>query len=453
MHRFEVGLPASGRTIEGAWAVEILTKSVPSLVEKGLLWRSLDQPAVTAHVHCVEDQEYLREQLKGQGLVAFIGDGSVLPRAHGASDRPMAPGDTVPFSSPETLRKSFILPNRGSVSGMGVPSGVTLLVGGGFHGKSTLLTAIQLGVYNHIPGDGRELVSCHADAVKVRAEDGRPIHNLDISAFINNLPFGRSTEQFSTGDASGSTSQAANIAEAMEMAASVLIMDEDTCATNFMYRDERMASLVHKNKEPITPFLDRVRRLYTERSTSTILVVGSCGAYFDVADNVIALDCYSVSDVTAAAHATKPIIPSLPVPFMGSSDFPSDTGAMRVFPTKCRTLQYRSLAPAGAGKVNVHGINKIFYGSDEIHINLNGLEQLREIAQVNTIADVMQRLAGDARSEEDFVTLLDKLERLMDDGGLDAVTVTHKQSFGGYARPRRFELAAAISRWRNAVYS
>jgi hypothetical protein len=131
----------------------------------------------------------------------------------------------------------------------------------------------------------------------------------------------------------------------------------------------------------------------------------------------------------------------------------SNTGAVRVFPTKCRTLQYRSLAPAGAGKVSVHGIHKIFYGSDEIHINLNGLEQLREIAQVNTIADAMQRLASVPLSDEDFVTLVDKLERLMDEDGLDAVTVTHRQSFGGYARPRRFELAAAISRWRNAAYS
>ena len=244
--RFQLGLPASGRSIEGQWAADIFSRTVPHLVESSLMWHSLDQvslfpgiqpfyriltivifkrikykAAVTRHVLCCEDQEFLRSQLAGKGLSAFVADGSILPRAHGASDKPMSATESVPFKSPDTLRVTFTLPNSGSVSGMGVRKGITLLVGGGFHGKSTLLQALELGVYNHIPGDGREFVSCDPTAVKIRAEDGRPIHSLNISVFINNLPFGRSTQAFSTGDASGSTSQAANIMEVRVEAAAL----------------------------------------------------------------------------------------------------------------------------------------------------------------------------------------------------------------------------------------
>jgi len=442
--RFEVGLPASGRSIEGQWAIQILTGSVPQLVEMGLLWRNLDQANLTAHVHAVEDQESLRAQLMDRNLVAFIADGSILPRLHGQSDKPMAAGATVSFSSPDTLRVSFNLPNRAApVEGMGIPAGVTLLVGGGFHGKSTLLQAVQLGVYNHIIGDGRELVSCNADAVKIRAEDGRPINKLNISSFINNLPFGRSTSDFSTGDASGSTSQAANIAEALEMGAKVLILDEDTCATNFMYRDDRMASLVHPDKEPITPFLDRVRQLYSEKGISSILVVGSCGAYFDVADTVISLDCYKVNDVTAAAHATQPLTP-IPRAVVSQE---------QVFPDQSRKLTCSSLCPVKSGKVSVQGIKKIFYGDEEIHINLGGLEQMVEVAQVNAIADAMQSLSSLSQQNMGLVEILDSLEQRIDAEGLDALGLTHRENFGGYSRPRRFELAASINRWRNTLYS
>ena len=450
--RFEVGLPASGRTIEGRWAQEILTETLPRLIESGLLWRTINQRAAERHVLCVEDQESLRAQLKERGLISFVADGSILPRLHGQSDKPMVSSDSVPFKTPETLRQEFKLPNRSTVVvGMGIPRGVSVIVGGGFHGKSTLLQAIQLGIYNHIPGDGRELVSTIENAVKIRAEDGRPITNLDISAFINNLPFDKSTEAFTTADASGSTSQAANIAEAMELGVGALLLDEDTCATNFMYRDERMASLVHKDKEPITPFLTRVRHLYAERGISSLLVVGSCGAYFDVADTVICLDSYVVSDVTAAAHATRS-------PHGAAGCVTAEKGMTEgsIFDGKVRKLDCISLRPAGAGKVNVHDIHKVFYGSDEITINLRGLEQLVEKSQVVAIADAMQHLA----SKTSFVTskggtlssIMAELDMSIDRDGLDAIGLSDKSSYGGYARPRMFELAAAINRWREVSY-
>jgi predicted ABC-class ATPase len=205
------------------------------------------------------------------------------------------------FASPPSLRRTFELPNRGPTAGMAIGAGVTLIVGGGFHGKSTLLQALEVGVYDSVPGDGRELVVADKDAVKIRAEDGRPIAAVDISAFIGALPFGQPTDDFSTADASGSTSQAANILEALEVGAKVLLVDEDTAATNFMIRSAAMARLVAGPKEPITPFIAKVRPLAEKRGVSSILVIGGAGDYFAVADRVIMMDCYQPKDVTAEA--------------------------------------------------------------------------------------------------------------------------------------------------------
>jgi len=271
--RFVVGLPARGRTVLGGQAERILLRDVPAVGRRSLLFASQDPARLRRHLESVEDQDALRRSLEESGLVAFIADGSRLPRKSGVDPHPLE-GMVVPFSSPDSLVREITLPNRGRVQGMGIPRGVTLIVGGGYHGKSTLLEAIELGVYNHIPGDGRELVATRADAVKIRAEDGRRVENVGISPFIRNLPFRRDTDGFRSDDASGSTSQAASILEALEVGAGALLMDEDTSATNFMIRDRRMQALVAKEKEPITPFIDKVRQLYEERGVSSLIVMG-----------------------------------------------------------------------------------------------------------------------------------------------------------------------------------
>ncbi|HSM61283.1 MAG TPA: ABC-ATPase domain-containing protein, partial [Longimicrobiales bacterium] len=307
--RFGVGLPARGRRVLGGEASRLLGETVPRLVAETLVFSAHDADEVRLHADTNEDAEALRGALPGLGLVAFVADGAVLPRRSGVDDRPLEGPDVVPFASPDTLRVEVELPNAGGVSGMGVPRGVTLIVGGGFHGKSTLLRALEAGVWNHRPGDGRERVVTRADAVKVRAEDGRAVAGVDISPFIDGLPFGRDTRGFSTPMASGSTSQAAAIVEALEAGTGLLLVDEDTSATNFMIRDRRMQELVPKEGEPITPFVDRVRDL-AEPGVSTVLVVGGSGDYLDVADTVIRMRDYLPSEVTerarevAAAHPT-----------------------------------------------------------------------------------------------------------------------------------------------------
>ncbi len=294
--RFLVHLPAAGRRVLGREAEDILVRRLPIAVHASLLFERIDANTVTNHVLTAEDADSLRGMLDEAGLVAFVADGSILPRKSGVEPGPLVGG--IPFKSPESLMREFMLPNRGRVMGMGVPKGVTLIVGGGFHGKSTLLRALERGVYNHVPGDGRELVVTDPTAVKIRAEDGRGVAGVDISPFISGLPGGLDTKAFSTPNASGATSQAANIIEALESGCRTLLLDEDSSATNFMIRDRRMEALIAKQYEPITPFLDRVRQMYEEKGVSTVLVMGGAGDYFDVADTVISMVEYVPVDST-----------------------------------------------------------------------------------------------------------------------------------------------------------
>ncbi len=306
--RFTVGLPAAGRRILAHEAVELLLHDLPRVVAESLFYAAVDPAAAQAYAYTAEDAEALRAMLEARGWVAFLAEGSLLPRRSGVDDRPLESG--VPLTAPPTLRAEVTLPHAGRVAGLIIPQGVTLIVGGGFHGKSTLLRALEYGIYNHKPGDGRERVVSHPATVKIRAEDGRYVAGVDISGFINHLPGGRPTDFFHTENASGSTSQAAAIMEALELGARVLLIDEDTAATNFMIRDRRMQALVRKDKEPITPFIDRVRELYTERGVSTVLVIGGSGDYLDVADTVIWMDEYRPRDATEEARAVAARFPT-----------------------------------------------------------------------------------------------------------------------------------------------
>lgn len=297
--RMEVGFPANGRTINSGELSKILFDVLPMCVKQTLLASSCKPEAVDNILYLADDQQYIREQLPKLGLVAFVANGSILPRKSGISSLPMQ--GAVAFTSPKSMEVTLELPRKGSMKGMGIPAGVTLIVGGGYHGKSTLLEALELGVYNHIAGDGREYVITDGSAMKLRAEDGRSIQNTDISMFIRNLPNGKDTTKFSTEDASGSTSQAAATVEAVEMGAKLLLIDEDTSATNFMIRDELMQRVVSRDVEPIIPFIDRVREMYEEWGISTILVAGSSGSYFHKADCIIQMNRYQPVEITALA--------------------------------------------------------------------------------------------------------------------------------------------------------
>ncbi len=299
--RFEVGFPAFGRTINSGELIRILFDFLPGCVGSVLFYKNRNAGEVKRVIDLSEDQTFIRQELKRLGLVSFVANGAVLPRETGISDRPMK--GSVAFLSPKSLEVTLQLPHKGALTGMAVRRGITLIVGGGYHGKSTLLKALESGVYNHIAGDGREYVITDDTAVKLRAEDGRSINNVDISLFINDLPNGRDTSCFSTADASGSTSQAAAVIEGIEAGAQAFLVDEDTSATNFMLRDDLMQRIVSRDKEPITPFIERARDLYEQAGISTVLVAGSSGAYFFIADTVVQMDSYKPCDITEQVKA------------------------------------------------------------------------------------------------------------------------------------------------------
>jgi predicted ABC-class ATPase len=431
--RLAVGLPARGRTVDARAARTVLLEELPEIVRRALAPGGVDAGRARLHVETVEDAEHLRNSLLSMGLVAFVADGSVLPRESGASDRPLGEG-AVPFEGPEELRVFLELPNRGVVSGMGVPGGVTLVAGGGFHGKSTLLSALSWGVYDHVPGDGRELVVARPDAVKIRAEDGRSVAGVDISAMIGDLPGGRSTQNFSTPNASGSTSQAANIAEALEIGTSLLLVDEDTSATNFMIRDERMRELVHK--EPISPFIDLVRPLHRTLGVSTVVVVGGVGDYLDVADRVILMEDYEPTDATPRAReVTSKFPPRTP---LGDKEMP---------PPRMRCVRASSIDLRRGRRETARGRGLRTLELGRERVDLSYLEQLAEVGQTETIARLIGELAAAGRSRG-VKEVVEEALASISKSGLDALG-NFKGHPGELSLPRAQEVAAAINRIRS----
>ena len=439
--RFTVGLPASGRRVLGKQADDMLFMELPQIVRQSLFQSSLPAEKLDKHVKTVEDQASLRSQLQANGLLAFVANGSLLPRNSGVDDRPLTakPNDpVVPFQSPPDLEIELRRRNLGPLRGMGFRPGVTLIVGGGFHGKSTLLRALERGIYDHIPGDGREAVVTIESAVKVRAEDGRYVEKVDLSPFIDDLPLGKSTTSFSTANASGSTSQAANILEALEVGAQLLLIDEDTSATNFIIRDGRMQSLVAKGKEPITPFIDKVQQLAQGQQTSSILVMGGSGDYFDVADTVIMMDEYRPVNVTSRVRQIVEAQPS-----QRKSEGGTNFGRVpRRVPLK------ESFDPSrGRREVRIDskGLDHILFGTTSI--DLSALEQLVDPSQTRAIGQAIHHYS--AHHIGKGLSLREGLQRLMEDlekGGLDVLS---RSKVGNLARPRLFEIAFAINRMRS----
>ena len=439
--RFVIGLPAFGRRIAGYQAADLLCEDIPALVRETLLHPHLDAEAVLAHCQGAENADWLRTQLSDRNLVAFVANGAILPRQSGVDDRPLKK-DAVPFQSPDSLKVSFTLPSGETIIGMGIPQGITLIVGGGYHGKSTLLRAIEAGVYTHLPGDGREYVVTNDAAIKVRAEDGRSVAGVDISPFINHLPQGKSTQHFSTADASGSTSQAASIIEAVEAGAQGLLIDEDTSATNFMIRDRRMQALIAKDREPITPFVDKVRQLYNEYGISTILVMGGSGDYFDVADTVIALDDYQPYDVTAKAQTVADTY---------RTDRQSEGGSQFGRLTQ-RVVLADSIDPRRGKRevsLKVRATDEIRFGTEAI--DLSAVEQLVEPGQVKAIAAAIvyaQQQHFDGRRS--LTEVLAKVLADIQTYGLDCLD---DRATGELVAFRNLELAAAINRLRTLQVS
>ncbi|WP_436951338.1 ABC-ATPase domain-containing protein [Staphylococcus shinii] len=433
--RLEISLPAAGRKILGKAATNTLVEILPNIVHEALLYKNIDHAKLDTQVTLMLDQAFIREELERRDLVAFIANGSTLPRKSGVSDKHLP--NAVAFTSPKNVEVQMAMPSGKTVTGMGLPKGITLIVGGGFHGKSTVLEALERGIYNHIDGDGREyVITCH-DTMKIRAEDGRHIEKVNISPFINNLPGNKDTHQFSTENASGSTSQATNVMEALEARTSLLLIDEDTSATNFMIRDSRMQRLIAPEKEPITPFASKVKSLYEDHDVSTILIVGGSGDYFEVADQVLMMDEYILKDVTENAKAIAQATDNT-TKATNNSEFgnlPARVPLKSSFNKKGKDNRFK-----------VKGRYSILYGKELIDIS--GLEQLVDTSQTQCLAAMINYYQNHLLNEQDTLSqAADKLYTVIQDQGLDVIS-SFEGHPGNLALPRKQEFCAALNRYR-----
>ncbi len=434
--RFEAGFPANGRTINARELEKMLFDILPDCVRKSLYYGKIDREKLRQAICLCEDQQYIRQCLVERKLCAFIADGSILPRESGVSERPMKNG--VAFRSPESLRITLNLPNRGAVSGMGIPQGITLFVGGGYHGKSTILQALQNGVYDHIAGDGRELVITDASAFKLRAEDGRSVAGVDISPFIKNLPNKKDTVHFSTEDASGSTSQAANLMEALESGSGLILIDEDTSATNFMVRDDLMAQVITPGEEPITPFISRVRGMYEDLGVSSVIVAGSSGAFFHKADTIIQMKEYVPIDITQKAKAAAAAYENGQAD-KGAQEFPGFNRKRCPGPDMALRREDRI-------KMKAMGTSEIAICKE--NVELRYLEQLKDQEQSMALAYLLKYAElkmMDGR--KDLRQIGDLLEEQLDRSGLESLFERGDVS-SQLARPRKQEIMACINRYR-----
>ena len=432
--RLNIGFPARGRSILASKLVKILFDVLPPIVRHQLIYADMSK-SLQDHLQRVYElsmnQQEIRRQLEQRNLAAFVADGAILPRKSGASALPMS--EAIPFHSNPENRITLSLPYAGEITGMAIPMGITLIAGGGYHGKSTLLNALEKGVYDHIEGDGREFVITRNDAAKIRGEDGRAVHHEDISAFIQNLPNGKSTTDFVSEDASGSTSQAANVCEAIESGSHLLLIDEDTSATNFMIRDALMNEVISQGEEPIIPFIDRVKEL-SDKGVSTILVAGSSGAYFRPADLVIQMKDYEPINITqkakdAAASFELPQRESLPEMKFDSS----------------RIVLKNKVMDQEKVKVKTNGLDSASIAREPI--DLRAMEQLIDSQQSAAIGKMIlyaQRNLVDNRKTT--TQIASELEDLAREKGLSFF------GRGSMAMPRRQELLGALDRMRSQQF-
>ena len=431
--RARLALPAQGRSIQGREASRIVGRDLVRELEEATDLTGERGDRLVRHVAILEDHRALRAAVARNGWVSFLADGAVLPRRSGVSDEPLDGG--VPLQAPDSMAATVELPHAGSVRGTVVEAGVSVIVGGGYHGKSTLLSAIERGVYPHVPGDGRELVATVPDAVKVRAADGRAVTGVDLTPFISHLPAGRDTASFTTRNASGSTSQAASIIEAVEAGATTLLLDEDTSATNLLIRDSRMRELVAADREPITPLVDRITALFRQRGVSTVMVMGGSGDYLDVADRVLLMDAYHLRDATEQAHR---IVADQPRPLTELEDFAAPRQRVPE-PAPPRTRR-------GPVRTRAHGTSTLVLDREDIDISDVG--GVTDPGQAEAVAYALralleQRFDGVSPLRE----CLDDLEALLDDEGLDALT-DERERPAFLVRPRMVDVGAAVSRYR-----
>ncbi|CAA9889598.1 ABC transporter, ATPase [Candidatus Methylobacter favarea] len=448
--RFIISLPAKGKgggVFDAAQAWIMFSQELVAIVEFSFFYQRYDAYAQTLLSRFIDVQNkrasislYLRQH----GLVAFIANGSRLPRTSGIDDSPLTDGAVKAFQSPDSLQIQIPLPEGGSITGMGIKEAVTCITGGGYHGKSTLMQAILAGVYAHIPGDGREFVVSREDAFFIRSEEGRSIRGVDISPFISDLPNGLKTRHFSTDNASGSTSQAAAIVEAVESGCRLLMFDEDSCATNFLVRDELIGKILDSSLEPIKPLYSTLRSLWEQYRISMIFVVGGIGSFLQKADTCLLMENYHCHDITAKVRKKLG-------PIAAETAFHADFSTARRLARDNFNPAYENKRLRKVMDKRIKNLRqasrRLEYGMDII--NLDAPAQIAEAPQLLAIGYCLFSLRNKMLESDKPETIRFWIDRLYDEIEKHGLAILYPDYPGTLSMPRKYELAAAINRIRS----
>ncbi len=445
--RLTVALPAEGRKVLAKPAQALFFNELPGVVNAGLVWANLD--AASGRRHCETYQDYLalREALDAHGLVAFVADGSVLPREPGSGDRPLRGTRFLPLRAPDELAVTITLPHRGPVRGLGVRRGVTVIAGAAFSGKSSLLAAIASGVHPHVPGDGRELVAAAPDAAMIRAEAGRRIEHVDVSAFIHRLPHRPDVRALSVERATGMLSMAAAVAEALEIGTHLLLFDEDDGAIMFLARDAAMRTLVPETSESITPLVDRVRALWETHGISSVIATGGLGEYLDVADTVIVMEGFQPLAATERARSLA-AGPRESRSLEGGQVGGLERPAFDLPLSRCPLSRGFSGMRGRGLRAELRGREVLALGRETV--DLKPLIHLADDGQARAAGDAILYAVEKAYTDGNttIAGLLDRVFADIDASGL-GVLVPPQGRPGDYAMPRRHEVAAILNRLRS----
>jgi len=420
-------------------AVQLLVGNLPDAVSSFIKYFDVERSKKVAEL--AGKQRELREWLAKSEYCAFLANGSILPRD---SKTGGSLAGAVPFMAPKDEEIEVC-----GIKGLGIKKGVTVITGGGYSGKSTVLDTISAGIYDHILGDGRELCITDVSAMTISAEDGRSVKNLDISPFISWLP-GGSTEHFSTEHASGSTSQAANILEAMDAGTKLLLIDEDKSATNFMIRDALMKELIRR--EPITPFTERVNELHKSCGVSTILVIGGSGEYLSIADNVYLMDEYLISNVTEKAREIYRK--------RGDAEEKAETAHVKNWGQR-HILETEGFSPYpkqfGRERLEVPDIGFIIIGEEKINANhvhdIVSNEQRTAIGFMLRLLETREGGGLFAKAANETIDIAQKVEELYREIEEKDLDMVYSGNFPGCDRflafPRTVDFMAVLNRMRH----
>ncbi len=417
--------------IDGEMAQQIFFENLPEVISNSLLYCNIETADADAFVNNMEDADQLRQHLGASGQISFVAEGALLTRIK-SEDTPDYER-LIPLEVDDSLIDEVEVPHAGTVRGLGIPHGLTLILGESNGGRVDLTEAIAQGIYNHVPGDGRESVVTVADAVAIHSEAGRSIQQVDISAFATELLDGGNPASYSCKSAGSFSSQAASTVEALEAGARVLLYDEHSSSSTFLSSDTRVSPLLGKSIR--NSLASRARQMVDELGISIVVAGSSLVAEFiPIADKILRVENYRVSDITEEAKELD-IVPSV-------ADSSVNLSSML---SRSRWVMPSSIDPSiGREDIVIHADEEDFLQFGRSIVDLGALKQICDADQARAIGFVLYYSKLRYMDEGyPLREILDLVDRDLSNEGLNALS---RDARGDLARPRRYEVAATLNR-------